>query len=133
MPVNVKSEQRQETETGHPPDCDAAVLFEVVWAALVDLLGTPAAATLLRRSLKRAAERVPELRGISIIRERFEYHFVLPPEWKTGATGTLDGLREVARELQPILRELTGPVVLHRLRGIPELERCRLFPPEDEP
>ncbi|NTX17070.1 hypothetical protein HUA74_23290 [Myxococcus sp. CA051A] len=127
-----KREQPQRTETVHPPDCEAAVLFEVLWSALADLLGTPATATLIRRSLKHAARTVPELQGISVSRERFEYHLFLPPEWKAGTAGTLDGLREVARELQPLLRELTGPVVLRRLRGIPEIERCRLFPPEDE-
>ncbi|MFY2562947.1 hypothetical protein ACN469_35465 [Corallococcus terminator] len=129
--MNVKSERPQGTEAVEPPDCEAAVLFEVLWAALVDLLGTSATATLIRRSLKRAAQAMPELEGISVSRERFDYRLVLPPEWKAGTTGTMDGLREVARELQPLLRELTGPVVLRRLRGIPEIERCRLFPPED--
>jgi hypothetical protein len=109
------------------------VLFELIWAALADLLGSAATATLVRRSLKRAAVRVPRLGGIAINRERFEYRYVLPPEWKEGGTEALDGLREFARELRPLLLELTGPVVLNRLHGIPDLERCRVFPPENEP
>ncbi|NVJ24416.1 MULTISPECIES: hypothetical protein [Myxococcus] len=129
--MNVKNERPQGTETVPPPGCEAAVLFEVIWGSLVDLLGTPATATLIRRSLKLAAQNAPELQGISVSRERFEYRLILPPEWRDGTIGTLDGLRAVARELQPLLQELTGPVVVRRLRGIPEVERCRLFPPED--
>jgi hypothetical protein len=129
----VRSEQPQKNEAVEVPGCAPAVLFEFIWVALVDLLGSAATATLIRRSLKRAAARVPELDGISISRERFEYRYVLPPEWKDSATGALDGLRELARELRPLLLELTGPVVLRRLRGIPDLERCRVFPSENEP
>lgn len=114
------------------PSCDPTVLFELIWVALVDLLGSAATATLIRRSLKRAAARAPELAGISISRERFEYRYVLSSEWRDNATGALDGLRELGRELQPLLFELTGLVVLHRLRGMPDLERCRVFPPENE-
>jgi hypothetical protein len=131
--VSLKNEQPQKNEAGEEPGCDPTVLFELIWVALVDLLGSAATATLIRRSLKRAAERVPGLDGISISRERFEYRYVLPPGWKDNAAGGLDGLREVARELQPLLLELTGSVVLHRLRGIPELEQCRVFRSEDEP
>lgn len=130
--MNVKNERPEGTEASPPPGCDAAVLFEVIWASLVDLLGTPATATLIRRSLKLAARNAPELQDVCVSRERFEYRLVLPPEWRDGTVGTLDGLRALARELQPLLRELTGPVVVRRLRGIPEVERCRLFPPEDE-
>lgn len=127
--MNVKNER---PETVPPPGGEAAVLFELIWASLVDLLGTPATATLIRRSLKLASQAAPELQGILVSRERFEYRLVLPPEWRDGTLGTLDGLRAFARELQPLLQELTGPVVVRRLRGIPEIERCRLFPPEDE-
>jgi hypothetical protein len=109
------------------------MLFELIWAALVDLLGSAATATLIRRSLKRASARAPELDGLSISRERFEYRYVLPVGWKDGATGALEGLRELARELRPLLIELTGPVVLHRLSGIPDLGRCGVFASEMEP
>ena len=131
--MSVRSEQPQEDEAVEVPSCDPAVLFEFIWGALVDLLGSAATATLIRRSLKRAAARIPGLAGISISRERFEYRYVLSSEWKDNATGALDGLRELGRELHVLLIELTGPVVLHRLRGVPDLERCRVFPPENEP
>lgn len=131
--MSVSDEQPQKNEATEVPGCDPKVLFEFIWAALVDLLGSAATAALIRRSLKRAAARVPELEGISISKERFEYRYVLPPRWKDSAAGALEDLRELGRELQPLLIELTGPVVLHRLRGIPALERCRVFPSENEP
>ena len=131
--MSLRNEQPRKNEAVESPGCDPTVLFEHIWAALVDLLGSAATATLIRRSLKRAAERVPGLEAISISRERFEYRYVLPPGWQDSSTGALDDLREVARELQPLLLELTGSVVLHRLRGIPDLERCRVFPSENEP
>jgi hypothetical protein len=108
------------------------MLFELIWAALVDLLGSAATATLIRRSVKRAALRVPELGGFTISRERFEYQYALPPAWKESKE-SLDGLRELVRDLRWLLVELTGPVVLHRLSGIPDLERCRVFPTENAP
>lgn len=130
--MSVRSEQPSKNEAGGDLVCNPTVLFELIWGALVDLLGSAATATLIRRSLKRAAVRVPDLNGISINRERFEYRYVLPLEWKDCAAGALDGLRELSRELYPLLLELTGSVVLHRLRGIPDLERCRVLPAEIE-
>jgi hypothetical protein len=116
----------------HAP-CEGTALFELMWTALVDLLGSAATATLLRRSVKRAASQVPELADLTIKREGLEYCYVLPPAWKERANGTaLSGLHEVARELEPLLVELTGLVVIQRLRGIPELKRCRVFLPENE-
>ncbi|WP_225414155.1 hypothetical protein [Stigmatella hybrida] len=131
--MSSRNEQPQPNEASEAHGCDPTELFELIWAALVDLLGSAAAATLIRRSLKRAAERAPGLNGISISRERFEYRYVLPAGWKDNPSGALDGLREVGRELHPLLLELTGLVVVHRLRGIPALERCRVFPSENEP
>lgn len=104
-----------------------------MWAALVDLLGSAATATLLRRSLKRAVARAPELADLTISRDGLEYCYALPSTWREKARGAgIMGLRELTRELRPLLVELTGPVVIHRLRGIPELEACRLFAPENE-
>ncbi len=131
--MSLKDEQPQKEEAAEAPGCEPTVLFELLWATLVDLLGSAATATLIRRSLKRASARAPGLDGISITKERFEYRYVLPPEWKNSTAGALGGLREIARQLQPLLLELTGSVVLHRLRGIPDLERCRVFTWENEP
>ena len=112
-------------------ECDAAELFELIWEGLVDLLGGAATATLVRRSLKRGASRAPALAAITIQKDRFEYRYSLPAEWAgEGKAQALDGLRELARELEPLLVELTGSVVVHRLRSIPDLERCSVFPPE---
>jgi len=125
---------KEQTPSGeeHAP-FEVATLFELLWTALADLLGSAATATLLRRSVKRAASRVPELADLTIKREGLEYCYVLPPAWKERTNDTaLSELREIARELGPLLVELTGPVVIQRLRGIPELERCRLFHPENE-
>lgn len=130
--MSAQPEQPQKSEARPPPECDAAALFELLWASLVDLLGTAATATVIRRAIKGAAPRAPELREIVIARNRLEYQYVLPPSWKDHPAATLQGLRELAREMQPLLREFTGPVVLGRLRAIPLLLQCGLLPPEDD-
>ena len=130
--ASVPMKEQAPRSEAHAP-CEVATLFELMWTALVDLLGSAATATLLRRSVKRATSRVPELANLTIKREGLEYCYVLPPAWKERTNGTgLSGLHEVARELEPLLVELTGPVVIQRLRGIRELERCRVFLPENE-
>ena len=121
------SDPTQSNPSRRPGECDAAALFNLLWLALSDLLGTAATATLIRRSIKRAAVRAPELLTIAVSRERFEYRCALPPGWNHA-----QGLRELARELGPLLFELTGPVVIQRLRGIPELERSGVFSLETE-
>lgn len=125
------SDQSSESDP-ESSDCEAEVLFGLIWASLVDLLGSAATATLIRRSLKRAAMRAPALAHVKVEREQFEYRYVLPAEWND-ETSSLDGLRELARELSPLLAELTGPVALQRLRGIEDLRKSRVFFSEDEP
>jgi hypothetical protein len=103
------------------------MLFGVLWETLNDVMGSAATATLLRRAVKHASSRSPSLDGLAIHRERFEYRYALPESWKGESDVGLAALQGLTRELQSLLVELTGPVVLHRLRSVQELERCGLF------
>lgn len=110
--------------------CIPAMLFGVLWETLNDVMGSAATATLVRRAVKHASSRVHGLDRVTITRERFEYRYVLPDSWQTEGDAGMSSLRGLTRELQPLLIELTGPVVLHRLGNIPELRRCGLFDSE---
>ena len=114
------------------PDCSPTLLFGALWETLDDIMGSAATATLVRRALKHASSRWPGLDGLSITRERFEYRYALPESWQREPDLGLSALKGLTRELQPLLVELTGAVVLHRLRSVRELERCGLFPAEVE-
>jgi hypothetical protein len=103
----------------------AAELFRLLWDTLVDVLGQAATASLLRRSIRRAAERRPDLGLLKVERLGFEYAYATPAEW--GKPGqALPTLRELAGELSPLLVELTGPVIVRRLNAIPDLQRCQI-------
>jgi hypothetical protein len=99
----------------------AAILFKILWEALADVLGTAAAATLLRRAARRAAPRCPELAELAIERENLEYRYTLPSAWKDPAEGKPPALRELVTELRPILIEMTGQVVIRHLEEFLEL------------
>jgi nucleotide-binding universal stress UspA family protein len=107
----------------------SAALFALLWDALADLLGTAAAATLLRRAARRAGSRDPELATIAIVRENLEYRYTLPPAWNDWtkrlssetAHDTQAALQHLVAELLPLLVELTGPIVVRHLAQIPEL------------
>lgn len=113
-------------------DCNPASLFTALWEALGDLLGWSATATVIGRSIKRAAARSPLLRDVVIRREGLEYRYSVPASWSdpSGAQAA-EALRVLAGELEPLLAELTGTVVLQRLRSVPELARCRVFSSEE--
>jgi hypothetical protein len=113
------------------PDDSPAHLFDILWESLADVLGSAATATLLRRSLRRLEPQAPGLEGLTNTRERFEYGYVVPDAWRQSDGPGLEGLRALVCELTPLLEELTGSVVLRRLKAIPELARCDLFPKED--
>ena len=110
----------------HPHGNDAAGLFHVVWGVLVGVLGTAAAATLLRRAARAAARNRPdlsELEGFDIVREGLEYRVILPEAWSGCGEECLRALAHLVRdELCPLLVELTGPVVVRLLARRPELE-----------
>jgi hypothetical protein len=99
----------------------AGTMFTIVWRALADILGTAAAATLLRRAAQRAHPRWPELAGLVITRESLEYRYNLPAAWWNPSTGPSPALSDLVRELCTLLVDLTGSVIIDRLAQIPEL------------
>jgi hypothetical protein len=103
-------------------------LFAVLWRALADMLGTAAAATLLRRAAQRAVSRSPELAGLSITREKLAYHYTVPFSWNGPVPDQSQALCELARELWTLLVDLTGSVVVNRLARIPELREHGIVP-----
>lgn len=108
-----------------------ADLFAVLWNSLADVLGTAATATLMRRAAQRAAPRCPELGELVIKRTSLDYDYETPAPWKERGG---DSLRELVRELRPLLVDLTGPVVINHLERIPELQENGLtFGPEEPP
>lgn len=94
----------------------AADLFALLWETLADVLGTAAAATLLRRAIKRAAPRIAWSEPVVVTREGLDYVYRVPETWsQPGNDEAVDALRIVAAELRVLLVELTGPVVIARL------------------
>jgi hypothetical protein len=96
-------------------------IFGTLWRELADVLGTAAAASLVRRAAQRVMPRWPELAALSITRENLEYRYAVPSAWNDPAQKPTQALRELARELSTLLVELTGSVVVNRLAKIPEL------------
>jgi len=110
----------------------AALLFNMLWEALADVLGTAATATLLRRAARRALPRCPQLGELTIERENLEYRYRLPGAWEDPDKILPPALRELVGELRSLLVELTGPVVLRHLEGVPELRDWLISPPTQE-
>ena len=99
-------------------------IFGVLWATLVDILGSPATAALLRRSAKRRLGEFPELAELAIKRHGFEYNYAVPADWKHANERSTAALDAVVQDLSVLLIELTGPVVLRRLNAVPQLAKC---------
>jgi len=110
----------------------AAALFAIIWDELADVLGTAAVAAIVRRAAGRAEARSPELAGLTIVRDRLEYRYVLPGAWSQGAEHGLIALRALVAEIGRLLVELTGTVVVRLLEELPELRACRLVWREEE-
>lgn len=106
----------------------AAELFQRLWDEVADLVGTAAAAALLRRALKRASAKQPELSAVVLRREGLEYAWVLPAAWHDPRRReAVEVLRRLVRdELHPLFRELTGLVIARRLAQAPELVEAGL-------
>jgi hypothetical protein len=102
-------------------ELSSAALFTLLWNALADLLGTAAAATLLRRATQRAAMHSPEFAELAIVRENLEYRYTLPSAWNDRTGGAQRALRHLVGELLPLLVELTGPLAVGHLAQISEL------------
>jgi hypothetical protein len=116
-----------------PHTCTTSELFELLWSTLSDMIGSTATAALLQRSIKRAAEQHVDLNGLAIVREQFGYRYTLPDTWMAHGDRdrSLHALRQLVRELWPILSDLTGPIIGRRLRQVPLLVRCGLVPEDD--
>jgi hypothetical protein len=104
------------------PDRTGATLFAQLWETLADVLGSAATAALLRRSVKRAIARRPALSGLEIQRHGFSYEYKVPETWRAEGTDGVAAVQDLARELWPILIEMTGEVVVRRLARIPGLQ-----------
>src|SRR6267154_2793149 len=76
--VNQDVDQFPRDKTSSTP----SDIFDVLWSALVEILGSPATATLLRRSAKRRLGDFPELGKLAITRKGFEYAYAVPADWK---------------------------------------------------
>jgi hypothetical protein len=122
------------TGTGAPAR-SPAVVFGVLWDAMTGIMGTAATATVLRRALKRASVRAPDLGQLGISRVGFEYRYETPPAWTEVVDGeaAMQPICVLVDELRPLLYELTGSVVLRRLVAIPEIRACGLEPWPEEP
>src|ERR1700681_4546756 len=107
-------------------------IFDVLWTALVEILGSPATAALLRRSAKRRLGDFPELGKLAITRKGFEYAYAVPPDWKHANEQSTAALQALIQDLCSLLLELTGPVVLHRLEALPQLAKYCLSLSEDK-
>ena len=118
--------------TAVPGPCPAAEMFALLWSTLADVIGPTATAALMQRSVKRAAAAQPELRQLVITREQFDYIYTLPKSWARPAVDSRAALAPVVKELWPLLSELTGTVVVRRLREVPQLRRCGIIPEEVE-
>jgi hypothetical protein len=104
-----------------------------LWLTLVDVLGHTATAALLQRSIKRAATHAPELSAVTITREQFGYRYSLPESWERADDTAPRVVEQIVRHLWPLLAELTGPVVVQRLRQNRVLQECRVIPKDVEP
>ena len=112
----------------------AGSIFGTLWRELADVLGTAAAASLVRRAAQRVVPRWPELAALSITRENLEYRYVVPSAWNDPSQKPTQALRELTRELWALLVELTGSVVVNRLAKIPELRKLSIgAEPEEQP
>ena len=105
-------------------DVSTATLFGFVWRTLAEMLGTAAAAAIVRRAAQRAAAQSPELAELSVSRDALAYRYTLPPAWskttQTAARGQ-GAFRPLVVEIGRLLAELTGSVVITRLEQVPEL------------
>ena len=107
-----------------PAGTSAAELFDLLWDTLADVLGTAATATLLRRSIKRAADYTSWSEPLVVARNGLDYTYRLPEAWQQpGNDEAVDTLRIVAAELKLLLVELTGPVVVARLGHLAPLRK----------
>ncbi len=107
------------------------ILFATLWHALADILGTAAAATLLRRATQEAAATFPELSALEIRRDTLEYQYKVPAAWSQTGAEPPEGLFLLVAVLWTLLKELTGSVVINHLAQVAELREYGLIPPRE--
>jgi hypothetical protein len=110
-------------------DMRGAALFKLLWDSVVDILGTTATATLVRKAARRAMPRSPELDDFAVTRTDAGYSYSLPRALVGKVEHTPVALRELVGELRPLLVELTGQVVVRRIQQIPELQERGILSP----
>jgi hypothetical protein len=102
----------------------AAGLFDLLWKSLADVLGTAAAAIILRRAIQQAAPRDASAERVVIIRNGLEYEYRVPQSWtQPGNDAAVDALRRVCAALRVLLIELTGSVVVNLLGRLAPLRK----------
>jgi len=104
-----------------------ADLFDLIWNDLVEVLGTAAAAVLVRRASKHVASCTPDLPTIVVNRKTITYEFEVPAVWRRpGDPRASASLQALAHALGVLLTELTGDVVIRRLEKIDALRDARI-------
>jgi hypothetical protein len=124
--IRIAASKNSSADDGDDIDFSAAALFATVWDTLAEMLGTAAAAAIVRRATKRAAATNPELVELVIFREDLEYRYKLPHSWSQKAERRPLALHALVAELGRLLVELTGTVVIQRLEQIPALRASGL-------
>src|SRR6266446_10589884 len=115
-----------------PPSGTPSEIFNVLWGVLVEILGSPATATLLRRSARRRLGDFPELLELAITRQGFDYTYAVPADWKHANERSKAALQDLVQDLCCLLLEQTGTVVLRRLKTSSRLAKCLQSLPEDK-
>lgn len=118
-PIRMATSDGLSVDDAGARERSAAALFAIVWDALAEMLGTAAAAAIVRRAAARARQESAELVELVIARENLEYRCTLPRAWSQASSSI--ALRALAAEIGKLLLELTGTVVIRRLEQIPEL------------
>src|SRR5437899_10472845 len=80
-----------------------AALFKLIWDSVADVLGTTAAATLLRRAEQRAVPRSPELGEFAILRTAAGYTYTLPRDRYGNLLHTSDSHRHVVHDFRHLV------------------------------
>lgn len=135
----VDTGKRRPARAGNPiarigaaPALPCVAFFKTLWDALADVLGPAATAALVGRAAHSALPRCPELGELAIARAERGYRYVVPRCFhEDGATPA--ALRELVIELEPLLVQLTGQVVLRSLDRNPDLcEWRKVDTPQDQ-
>ena len=121
---------RRRAESPADAECTAAALFDALWGGLADVIGPTATSALIQRSVKRALPDDAGLRELVIARDGFTYTYTVPPSWTEAGAQPRAAVARLVAELWPLLTELTGSVVIRRLRDEPLLRRCGVIPEE---